>query len=135
MKPISLVCLLAAAVMPAAAQKADPFAGRWDLVVTPKAANAKAYPDWMEVGVKDGAPAVRIQPRSGSAFYAKQFKVDGTHLSVQWENGTTTWDLARRGDKGGGVKKPGAVVSAVLAGGRAPALKRDPQRGWSPAEP
>src|SRR5450759_3138742 len=55
MKPFSLVCLLAAAALtPAVAQKADPFTGRWDLVVTPKAANVKAYPDRMEVGVKDG---------------------------------------------------------------------------------
>src|ERR1035438_8412945 len=100
MKPFSLVCLLAAAALtPASAQKADPFTGRWDLVVTPKAANAKVYPDWMEVGVKDGAPAVRIQPRSGSAFYAKGFKVDGTHRSVPWENGTTTWDLDLKGGK------------------------------------
>src|ERR1035438_7969175 len=90
MKPFSLVCLLAAAALtPVSAQKANPFTGRWDLVVTPKAANAKVYPDWMEVGLKDGAPAVRIQPRAGSAFYAKEFKVEGTHLSVLWENGTT----------------------------------------------
>ncbi len=136
MKPISLVCLLAAAaMMPAAAQKADPFTGRWDLVVTPKAANAKAYPDWMEVGARDGAPAVRIQPRSGSAFYAKQFKVDGTHLSVQWENGTTTWDLDLKGGKLAGVEKRGADVFADLAGVRAPALKRDPPKAWSAAEP
>src|SRR5450759_475001 len=106
MKPFSFVCLLAAAaLMPAvaqnaaqnaaqkAAQKADPFTGRWDLVVTPKAANAKAYPDWMEAGVKDGAPAIRIQPRSGSAFYARQAKVEGTHLSLQWDDASTTWDL------------------------------------------
>ena len=136
MKPISLVCLLAAAaLMPAAAQKADPFTGRWDLVVTPKAANAKAYPDWMEVGVKDGAPAVRIQPRSGSAFYAKQFKLDGTHLSVQWENGTTTWDLDLKGGKLAGVEKHGADVFADLAGLRAPVLKRNPPKAWSAAEP
>src|ERR1035438_4584929 len=132
MKPFSLVCLLAAAALtPASAQKADPFTGRWDLVVTPKAANAKVYPDWMEVGVKDGAPAVRIQPRSGSAFYAKGFKVEGTHLSVPWENGTTTWDLDRKGGKLTGVEKRGANVFADLAGVRAPLLKRNPPKAWT----
>jgi len=136
MKPISLVCLLAAAaLMPAVAQKSGPFTGRWDLVVTPKAANTKAYPDWMEVGVTNGAPAVRIQPRSGSAFYAKQFKVEGTHLSVQWENGTTTWDLDLKSGKLAGVEKRGADVFADLAGVRAPILKRDPPKAWSAAEP
>src|ERR1035438_6030956 len=136
MKPFSLVCLLAAAALtPASAQKADPFTGRWDLVVTPKAANAKVYPDWMEVGVKDGAPAVRIQPRSGSAFYAKGFKVEGTHLSVLWENGTTTWDLDLKGGNLTGVEKRGANVFAGLAGVRAPVLKRNPPKAWTAAEP
>src|ERR1035437_5874091 len=108
MKPLSLVCLLAtSAPIPAIAQKSDSFTGRWDLVVTPKAANVKAYPDWMEVGVKEGAPAVRIQPRSGSAFYAQQFKVEGTHLSVR-ANGTTTWDLDVKDGKLTGSEKHGA---------------------------
>ena len=84
MKSFSLVCLLVtAAPIPAVAQNADPFTGRWDLLVTPKAANAKAYPGWMEVGVKDSAPALRIQPRGGGTYYAKQFKVEGAHLSAQ----------------------------------------------------
>ena len=136
MKPFSLVCLLAAAALtPAVAQKADPFTGRWDLVVTPKAANAKAYPDWMEVGLKDGAPAVRIQPRSGSAFYAKQIKVEGTHLSLQWDNASTTWDLDLKGGKLTGVEKRGASVFGDLAGVRAPLLKRDPPKAWTAAEP
>src|ERR1022692_3537125 len=135
MKPLSLICLLAAALTPAVAQKSDPFTGRWDLVVTPKAANARVYPDWMEVGVKDGAAAVRIQPRSGSAFYAKQFKVDGSHLSVQWENATTTWDLDLKSGKLTGVEKRGANVFADLAGVRAPVLKHNPPKSWAAAEP
>ena len=136
MKPFSLACLLAAVVaIPAVAQKADPFTGRWDLVVTPKAAGVKTYPDWMEVGVKDGAPTVRIQPRSGSAFYAKEIKLDGTHLSAQWENGTTTWDLHLKAGKLSGVEKRGGKPFADLAGVRAPALKRDPPKEWSAAEP
>ena len=93
MKPFSFCLLAAAALLPSVAKCSTPFEGRWDLIVTPKAAGVKIYPDWMEVGVKDGAPAVRIQPRSGSAFYAKEFKTEGTHLSVLWANGTTTWDL------------------------------------------
>ena len=112
--------------------KADSFTGRWDMVVTPKAANAKVYPDWMEVGMKDGAPAVRIQPRSGSAFYAKEFKVDGTHLNVQWANGTTTWDLDIQGDKVSGTEKHKDTVFADLTGVRAPLLKRNPRKPGPP---
>jgi hypothetical protein len=138
MKPFSLVCLLAAAVIPAAAQnaamKGGPFTGRWDLTVTPKAANTKAYPDWMEVGVKDDAPAVRIQPRSGSAYYVQGFKVAGTHLSVQ-NNDTTTWELDFKSGKLSGVEKHGADVFADINGVRAPLLKRNPPKAWSAAEP
>ncbi|MCX6631072.1 MAG: DUF1080 domain-containing protein [Candidatus Solibacter sp.] len=136
MKSFSLVCLFAgAALLPAFGQKAGPFSGRWDLAVTPKVATVKAYPDWMEVGVKDGATAVRIQPRSGSAFYARQVKVAGMHLSLQWENGTTTWDLDVKDGKLTGVEKRGADVFADLAGVRAPLLKRNPPTAWTAAEP
>src|ERR1035441_10811861 len=94
MKPFSLACLLAAAALIPApaqnAQKSDPFTGQWDLVVGPRAANAKTYPDWMEVGMSQGVPVVRIQPRAGSAFYAAQCQVEGKHLSVQWGIDDTT---------------------------------------------
>ena len=111
-----------------AAMKADPFTGRWDLVVTPKAANARVYPDWMEVGVKDGAPAVRIQPRSGSAFYAKQFKADGTHLNVPWANGTTTWDLdVKDGKLTGTEKRDGECVRGSRRRARAAAQTQSAQ--------
>ena len=116
--------------------KADSFTGRWDLVVTPKAANAKVYPDWMEVGVKDGAPAVRIQPRSGSAFYAKEFKVDGTHLNVQWANGTTTWDLDVKDGKVSGTEKHkdnGVRRSGRRARARCSNTIRP--KAWTAAEP
>jgi hypothetical protein len=136
MKRLSLVCLLTAvALIPAVAVKAESFTGRWDLVVTPKAANAEAYPDWMEVGVKDGAPAVLIQPRGGSVSYAKQFKVEGTHLSVQWANGNTTWELDLKGGKLTGVEKHGANVFGSLAGVPAPLLKHQAPKEWTAAEP
>ena len=89
----------------------------------------------MEVGTKDGAPSVRIQPRSGSAFYAKQFKVDGTRLNVQWANGTTTWDLEIKGGKLSGTEKRNGEEFAALSGVRAPALKHNPPKEWTAAEP
>jgi hypothetical protein len=138
MKPFSLACLLAAAaVVPAVpqnAQKSDPFTGQWDLVVTPRDSHDKAYPDWMEVGMSEGAPSVRIQPRGGSAFYAKLCKVEGKHLSVQWGSDDTTWDLDLKGNKLVGFEKHGADSFAYLAGVRAPLLKRNPPRSWTAAE-
>ena len=138
MKPFSLACLLAAAALTPApaqnAQKSDPFTGQWDLVVTPRDSHDKAYPDWMEVGMSEGAPSVRIQPRGGSAFYAKLCKVEGKHLSVQWGSDDTTWDLDLKGGKLVGFEKHGADSFAYLAGVRAPLLKRNPPRSWAAAE-
>jgi hypothetical protein len=138
MKLFSLACLLAAAAMIPApaqnAQKSDPFTGQWDLVVTPRDSHDKAYPDWMEVGMSEGAPSVRIQPRGGSAFYAKLCKVEGKHLSVQWGSDDTTWDLDLKGGKLVGFEKHGADSYAYLAGVRAPLLKRNPPRSWTAAE-
>ena len=130
MKRISLVCLLAGILwIPAHAQK-SPFTGRWNLVVTPKAANAKVYPDWMDVGAQ-----VRIQPRSGSAFFAKEFKADSTHLNVVWANGTTTWDLEIKDGKLSGAEKHNGNVFADLSGVHAPALNHKPPQAWTAAEP
>jgi Domain of Unknown Function (DUF1080) len=136
MKRLILVCLLAGT---AYAQK-SPFTGRWDLTVTPKAPNSKPYPDWMEIAQKEGAPALRIQPRSGSAFYAKQFKTEGTHLNVEWPNNNakdpaTTWDLDVKDGKLSGTQKRGDTVIADLAGVRAPALDRKPPKDWTAPEP
>jgi hypothetical protein len=136
MKRFSLVCLLGGiSLIPAYSQKPGPFAGRWDLVVTPKAPNTKPYPDWMEVAPKDGAPAVRIQPRSGSAFYAKEFKEDGAKLNVQWANGTTMWELAVKDGKLTGTEKRNGQEFATLSGVRAPALDHKPPKEWTAPEP
>src|ERR1035438_1876785 len=138
MKPFSLACLLAAAAVIRApaqnAQKSDPFTGQWDLVVTPRDANNKAYPDWMEVGMSEGVPSVRIQPRGGSAFYARQCKAEGKHLNVQWGTDDISWDLDLRGSKLVGFEKHGADSFAYLAGVRAPLLKRNPPKTWTAAE-
>jgi hypothetical protein len=133
MKIVSL-CLAAAALSSAFAQSSDPFAGRWDFTVSPKTANAKNYPDWMEVAPKDGVPAVRIQPRTGSAFYAKQFSVKGNHMSVQWANGSTTWELDRQGEKLIGTEAHNGNAFADLTGLRAPALKRKDPKSWKASE-
>ena len=131
MKRFGLACLLAGVILTAVfAQKDTLFTGRWDLTVTPKASGTKPYPDWMEAGER-----VRIQPRSGSAFYAKDFKVDGAKLMVVWANGTTTWDLEIKEGKLTGTEKRNGSVFGDLSGMRAPALDRKPPKAWTDPEP
>jgi hypothetical protein len=136
MKPLSVVCLLAASSLaPRVATCATPFDGRWNIVVTPAGSSVNVYPDWMEVGAKNGAPTVRIQPRTGSAFYAKEVKVEGSHLKVLWANGTTTWDLDVKGGKLAGTEKRAGKDFGTLSGVQAPALKHAAPKAWTAAEP
>src|ERR1051326_2011753 len=96
---MKLLCVLGAAVCllaPVFCQKSGtPFAGRWDITVT---AGSAVYPDWMQVVQKDSGPDVRIQPRGGSVRPAKEARIEGSHLIVMLNPGTT-WDVTVDGDK------------------------------------
>ena len=61
MKKLLVLAALSGALL--LAQK-SPFAGRWDLTLTPQTGNP--YPQWMEVTEKDGKLAGRLQPRGGA---------------------------------------------------------------------
>jgi hypothetical protein len=137
MKPLCLLPVLAAAlVWPLIAK--NPFAGRWDITITPQAATP--YPDWMELVEKDGGATVRIQPRSGGAREIKDFKLVGSHLSLNMAapNATgpaSTWELDVKGDTLTGAQKRGDTAIAQLAGVRAPMLDRKPPKAWTEPEP
>src|SRR5438477_1720514 len=122
MKPFTVLPILVAAmVLPYAAWSAtgSPFAGRWDITVTPEAGaqnttkNSQAavpYPDWMEVVEREGGATVRIQPRSGGAREIKDFKLSGSHLSLDLtppdgKGPASSWELDVKGDKLTGVQK------------------------------
>lgn len=121
---------------PAPAQKANPFAGRWDIEVSPTGDNAPIYPDWMEIAEKNGAPAMRIQPRGGGAFTVTEFKVTGSHLRATWPHNNAkspavTWDLDVTEDRLSGTERRGERIAAYLSGVRAPALDRKPPSTWT----
>jgi hypothetical protein len=132
MKPICAATFVAAILLaPAMSQKSgNPFAGRWDITVT---AGAAVYPDWMEVLEKDSMLSVRIQPRGGSVRPAKEARMEGSHLIVT-PNPGSTWDLTVEGDSLAGVQKRGEQVTAQLAGKRAPALDRKLPKSWTKPE-
>ena len=140
MKRISLLSILAAVlVWPSLAK--NPFAGRWDITITPQAATP--YPDWMDLVEKEGGATVRIQPRSGSAREIKDFKLVGSHLSLNMAppnakgpaSASSTWELDVKGDKLTGAQKRGDTTVAELAGVRAPKLDRKPPKAWTEPEP
>ncbi len=131
--------LVAASLTSALAQSRSPFAGRWDIVVT---AGNQTYPDWMELTEKDGAPQVRVQPRTGSVHPVKVLAFEGNRLTLQLSAANakrpeTTWELTASSGKISGSEKHGDTVTATaqLAGIRAPELKRDAPKAWSNPEP
>jgi hypothetical protein len=130
-----VICLI-----PAQAQQAGPFTGRWDIVVSPTGVNAATYPDWMEIAEKNGSATMRIQPRSGGAFAVTEFKAAGSHLNVTWPHNdakapVTTWDLDLTEDRLSGIERHGGRIAAYLSGLRAPALDRKPPAAWSDSQP
>jgi hypothetical protein len=128
-------CLL---VLPALSiEKRSPFAGRWDLTMTPQ--NGQPYPDWLEVVDRDGKFEVRVQPRSGSVHPVNEVHLDAGKMTLviaaPAKGPGTTWELQVKGSKLSGVQKRGDTQTAQIAGLRAPELKRKPPRAWTDPEP
>src|SRR5690349_2102753 len=104
---------------------ASPFAGRWDIKVTPKSGNS--YPDWMELAESGGKTTLRIQPRSGGARQIADFQLSGSHLHLVFskadaKNPEVSWDVDAAGEGIKGTITRGGTVVADFAGVRAPAL-------------
>ncbi|HEV2445910.1 MAG TPA: DUF1080 domain-containing protein, partial [Candidatus Sulfopaludibacter sp.] len=101
-----------------AAAAGSPFAGRWDLTVTP--ANGQgSWPQWMELVDSGGGPTVRVQPRAGSVFPVKGVTAAGSHLTLGVQD-NVTWELDVLSGRISGSQKGNAP--AQIAGVRAPAL-------------
>src|SRR5579872_3819867 len=127
MKPILAFLFFAAAA-------GNPFAGRWDLTLTPSNGQG-SWPQWMDLVESGGTPQVRVQPRAGGVFPVKDaVKTEGSHLTMTISRGVT-WDLDVAGDRITGTQKRGDAVNAQIAGVRAPALKRPMPMAWSNPEP
>jgi hypothetical protein len=128
-----LPVLIAALAVSAAAQK-TPYAGRWDLTVTPQ--TGTPFPQWMEIADKDGKLDGRFQPRGGAWRPLVAAKVDNGHLILTLAEATargpaTTWDFTAAGDKLTGVEKRGETAGPSIAGVRAPELKRPMPKAWA----
>ncbi|MGD0773523.1 MAG: DUF1080 domain-containing protein [Candidatus Solibacter sp.] len=148
-KIVAVLALAALLAMPTLSKKAStPFAGRWDITVTPQAnpsnppknpAQLQPYPGWMEVVERDGKFDVRVQPRAGSVHPASEVKIDGAKLTLvvspAAKGPAITWELEVNSNRLTGVQKRGDVVAAQIAGVRAPEMKRKPPKAWSDPEP
>jgi hypothetical protein len=112
-----------------------------DITITPQAnpdspprnpAQLKPYPDWMEVVAHDGKFVVRLVARSGSVHPVNEVKIDGGKLklvvSATAKGSAVTWELEVKGNSLNGLQKRADVMTAQIAGIRAPELKRKPPK-------
>jgi len=87
---------------------------------------------WIGVSEKNGKPEVWYQPTGGNVFEVKNFKIDGSHLSLPISS-TVSWELDAAGDKLTGFQKRGDNQTQ-LTGVRSPELKRSAPKAWSTPE-
>jgi hypothetical protein len=128
-----LAALLAAPIF---GQAANPLVGRWDFTVTTQRGTSAT---WLGITEKAGAYTVWYQPSGGNCYEVKNFKVDGSHISIVMSPATDTrpaqtLELDAAGDKIGGVTKRGDN-STPIAGVRAPELNRPAPAAWTDPEP
>jgi hypothetical protein len=130
MKKLARGLISFALLVPALAQTTNPFIGRWDFnMTTPDGPRAT----WLGVSEKNGKLDVWFQPTGGNLYEVKDFKLEGTHLTLHLSS-AMTWDLDANGGKLTGIQKRGDN-STQLTGVRAPLLKRSAPATWTNPEP
>src|SRR5271157_3519912 len=106
-KFIPSLIALAVLLLPVFAQPnkaASPFIGRWDFNLTTPGGTRAA---WLGISEQDGKLSVWFQPTGGNVYEVKDFKLDGTHLSITFSP-TLSWQLDAVGGKLTGVQKRNA---------------------------
>ncbi|HZU29356.1 MAG TPA: DUF1080 domain-containing protein [Bryobacteraceae bacterium] len=119
--------LIVPALIVAAPSDSSPFAGRWDFNMPHQ------HAAWLGIQGSGSDLQVWFQPTGGNVFQVKNFKVNGSHLTLQLSP-SNTWELDANGDTLTGTAKRGSN-SVPVKGVRAPELKRNPPAAWSEPEP
>jgi 3-keto-disaccharide hydrolase len=110
----------------------SPFVGRWDFNISTPAGTRAC---WLGVTEEAGKLDVWFQPTGGNVYQVNDFKVNGSHLTLNLSPATATspammWELDAKGGKLTGVQKHGNG-SIALTGVRAPVLKRRAPKAWT----
>jgi hypothetical protein len=122
---------ISAFLMPLLAQPkpANPFIGRWDFnLSTPGGLRAA----WLGISEHEGKLAVWFQPTGGNVYEIKDFKLEGTHLTITFSH-SLIWQLDAVGGKLTGVQQRNGQ-NLALTGLRAPDLKRPAPKAWTQPE-
>jgi hypothetical protein len=110
--------------------------GRWDFNVPTRNGIGA---NWLGISEQNGTLDIWFQPTGGNVFQVKDFKQEGSHLTLNLSPRTgnrpaMTWDLDAADGKLTGTQKRGENTIA-LTGVPSPALNRPMPAAWSKPKP
>lgn len=125
--PVALLLLAGfVCLLPALSQGPNPFLGRWDFNIPPNHAS------WLGVTEKGGDLDIWYQPTGGNVYQVKNYKLNGSHLTLSLNN-DLSWELTAAEGRLTGTQKRG-TNEIPLTGVRAPELKRPEPKAWGAPE-
>ena len=114
-------------VAPLLSAQTNPFVGRWDFNLTE--ANGKPAASWLGISQNGSGLEIWYQPTGGHVFRVPDYKIDGSHLTLNISR-DLSWDLDAQGGKlVGSQKRNGKTIQ--LVGVKAPDLKRREPKAWT----
>jgi hypothetical protein len=121
------IVALTLSLLPVLQAQTSPFVGRWDFNITQP--NGKQAAVWLGIKEKGSDLDIWYQPAGGHVFQVPDYKVSGSHLTLNMEHDTSIELDAKDGKLVGTQKHAGHGIE--LTGLPAPALKGHEPKAWT----
>jgi len=121
------IVALTLSLLPVLQAQTSPFVGRWDFNITQS--NGKQAAVWLGIKEKSSGLDIWYQPTGGHVFQVPDYKVSGSHLTLNMEHDTSIELDAKDGKLVGTQKHAGHSIE--LTGLPAPALKGHEPKAWT----
>lgn len=121
------IVALTLSLLPVLHAQTSPFVGRWDFNITQS--NGKQAAVWLGIKEKGSDLDIWYQPTGGHVFQVPDYKVSGSHLTLNMEHDTSIELDAKDGKLVGTQQHAGQGIE--LIGLPAPALKGHEPKAWT----
>ena len=121
------IVALTLSLLPVLQAQTSPFVGRWDFNITQS--NGKQAAVWLGIKEKGSGLDIWYQPTGGHVFQVPDYKVSGSHLTLNVEHDTSIELDAKDGKLVGTQKHAGHSIE--LTGMPAPELKGHEPKAWT----
>lgn len=103
---------LALFLLPSINAQTSPFVGRWDFTIVQS--NGKQAADWLGIKEKGEGLDIWFQPTGGHVIQVTDYKVNGSHLTLNIGHGLV-WELDAQNGKLSGTQKHGGSTISLTA--------------------